>query len=152
MAVRVRIQGGSSSPFRVSASDVDADDTFALIFDGNQSPLRILTHGVVAATRSPGNLAPAVFIQSAVGYTAPPGLFPLFAVSAYLGPTTAVGAPSGNRAQPPWITSSGGVPPAVSGFGGALANGWFYGINYDRNVGNAATSYSVNFLIFRNMG
>ncbi len=152
MPARVRIQGGSASPFKVSATNVDANDTFALIFDGNQSPLRILTHGVIASSRSAGNIAPAVFQQAAVGYSAPAGLFPLFALSAFLGPSGAVGAPAGSRAQGPWITINGsGLPRNASGFGGALANGWFYGVNFDANT-TATSTYNVNFMIFRNMG
>lgn len=152
MAARVRIQGGSTSPFKVSASNVDADDTFALIFDGNQSPLRILTHGVIATPRAPGNIAPAVFFQAAVGYSAPAGLFPLFALSAFYSTPSAVGAPPGNRAQGPWITINGsGIPRSAGGFGGALANGLFYGVNFDSGT-TGTTSYNVNFMIFRNMG
>jgi len=152
MPARLRIQGGSSSPFKVSASNVDADDTFALIFDGNQSPLRIVTHGQVAANRNAGNIAPAVFTQSAVGYTAPPGLFPLFALADYLPPLTAGGGiPAGGRARNPFLQQNTAPPPPGNGFGGALANGWFYGMNFT-NLSSGVSTYNISFIIFRNMG
>lgn len=148
MPRRVLIQGGSSSPFRVSANDAASDDTFALIFDGNQSPLRVLTHGWVAASRSAGNIAPAVFSQATAPGGGPlydvslPG-FPLFSCSNYQPASTSTTLPA--RAQNPYSQTKS-PPPPFTGFGGALAGGYFYGINF------FAGPYNVNFLIFRNRG
>lgn len=142
MPRRVLIQGGSASPFRVSANNEAADDTFALIFDGNQSPLRIATHGWISASRSAGNIAPAVFNQAAgpVYDTAIAG-FPLFSCSGYLPAEGSLPA----RARNPYSQMKT-PPPPFTGFGGALSGGYFYGINF------FGGPYSVNFMIFRNRG
>lgn len=146
MLRRVLIQAGSSSPFRVSANDAATDDTFALIFDGNQSPLRILTHGWVLASRSSDNIAPAVFNRATGPGGGPlydasiPG-FPLFACSAYMPPTASLPA----RAQNPFSQTKP-PPPPFTGFGGAVTGGYFYGINF------FSGPYYVNFMIFRNRG
>jgi hypothetical protein len=142
MPRRVIIQGGSASPFRVSANDAASDDTFALIFDGNQSPLRILTHGWVTAARSGDNIAPAAFTQAAgPAYDVSIPGFPLFSCSGYMPPTSSLPA----RAANPYSQNKA-PPPPFSGFGGALSGGYFYGINF------FGGPYSVNFMIFRNRG
>lgn len=147
---RLRIQGGSSSPFQVSATNVDANDTFALIFDGNQQPLRALNHGWVLASRAAndGNITPAFFVPSGVGYSSPSGLWPLFACQEWMAPYSGpLDYPAGYRGRGPSLNNLAG---GLNGPGGALANGIFYGIAYRRSSQGGFNFY-VNVLIFRNL-
>lgn len=147
---RVRIQSGSSNPFKVSATDVDADDTFALIFDGNQQALRVLNHGWVLCTRgaSDGNIAPVVFFPSGITYSAPSGLWPLFTCQEWMAPYSgSLDYPSGYRGRGP---SQNNLAGTLTGPGGALANGIFYGLAFRRSS-MGAQSFYVNALIFRNL-
>lgn len=149
---RVRIQGGSSSPFQVSATNVDTDDRFSLIFDGNQQPLRALNHGWVLTQReaNDGNIAPVFFVPSGVSYSSPSGLWPLFVCQEWAAPYSGpINYPTGYRGRAPSLNNLSGQN-RLTGPGGALANGIFYGLAFRRNS-PAGLSYYVNVLIFRNM-
>lgn len=149
---RLVVQGSSASPFRVSGGGVDAGtaDTFDLLFDGNQSPLRVWSTGYVAATPlEPANLAPALVTPGPGVIAAPAGQAPIFMLA---------GRQFNSSPNPPTLNTvyhaSGG-----GGFGGIIANNQFFAVNFRRNVYNGNDGalalnglVYVNFCIFRNIG
>lgn len=152
MTRRAVVQGNSASPFRVSGGGVDAGtaDTFDLLFDGNQSPLRVWSTGYVVATPlEPSNSAIAFMTSGPGVIAAPAGQAPIFVIA---------GRKNNSSPNPPSLntvyhTMGGG------GFGGIIAFNQFFAVNFGRNVYNGndgalsfdATVY-VNFCIFRNIG
>jgi hypothetical protein len=132
MTRRLVIQAGSGSPFRVAsltAGDAATASQFDTVFDGNQSPLRYLTKGYMYCQGIPyGNTTEAWVTQGdAPVYSAPPGQFPLFSLMEYR-----IGSsPNPNSGRTIWKATTGANQ---GGFGGTLANGFFYGINFSRQV------------------
>lgn len=142
MVARVKIQGGASSPFRVSVATVDVAtaDFDQTIFDGNQQPFRIWSNNYIAANLIPsfasGGLAYAT--QGPSVYTTPSGQFPMFNVMWRI--------PDG--------TASDKLKTAKQ-VGGVInsADGKFYGISYARQSNPSSISYAYcNYLIYKNYG
>jgi hypothetical protein len=143
MVARVKIQGGASSPFRVSVATVDvATAAFdQLIFDGDQMPFRIYANSYIQANLIPssasGGLAYAT--QGPAVYATPSGQFPMFNVMWRIPDGTA----SDKLKTPKQI---GGVINSV--------DGKFYGISYAKqSAGVGSISYAYcNYLIYKNYG
>lgn len=143
---QVVFDSGGTSPLRISASGVDVDGAeFAdLLFDANQSPLRLLQSGMVAVPAIQyDNLAPARIVPVALANTFPSGKAPLFCCvirETYAG----FGSALAGQICTPRRLSGGGA-------GGAVSNNRFFGINFNKNVpsGVITPTYS-HYMIFRN--
>lgn len=158
MARRVVIGEFPSSPFRVAAAGSDADtaDTFDLLFDGNQSPLRLGQKGTFALPyNSAANLAPAVIPSSPVilQHPSPAGRHCLFTVTGY-GSGVSVFVPNGSGGSVN-VTYIAGTTPfrngTLEGIGGVITNTAFYPVNFYRqqNLSAWGPTYFY-FHIFKN--
>jgi hypothetical protein len=139
---RVKIQGGASSPFRVSVATVDVAtaDFDQLIFDGNQQPFRIWSTNYIAADLIPyGTAGLAMPTKSTLQtYACPAGQFPMFNIM-YRIPD---GSPSDVLRTP---RSIGGMIDA--------ADRYLYALSFGKQSGPTTISYAYcNYLIYRNYG
>lgn len=143
MTERVVIKSGGGSPLRVSVSGVDANlaQFNDLLFDANQSPLRLHQTGFVTITNiDPNNLAPAIY--SGVPIVPLPG-YPIFSVMVRSDNAFGAGVP-----RPAWRQNQ-------AGGGGVVNPGVFYGINWNRgdtfpNTINRGFLTQINYCIFKN--
>lgn len=141
---QVVFESGGGSPLRISASGVDADgaEFSDLLFDANQSPLRLLQTGMVAVSAiAYGNLAPAIIAPVVLNKAFPVGTSPLFCC--VIRETWSGSGTVGQICTPRRLFGGGG--------GGAVSNTRFYGINFtqDGPAGTITPQYS-HFMIFRN--
>lgn len=141
MVGRVKIQGGATSPFRVSVATVDvATAAFdQLIFDGNQMPFRIWSNNYIQTNLIPaGSSGLAYATQGPAVYATPSGQFPMFNVMWRIPDGTA----SDKLKTPKQV---GGVINS--------ADGKFYGISYARQSSSGTIAYAYcNYLIYKNYG
>lgn len=142
---QVIFESNGSSPLRISASGVDAAGAqFSdLLFDANQSPLRLLQTGSVGVSAIPvGNIAPALVSPVALAKVFPSGKAPLFCClirSTYTSDSLMYG-----KLSTPWRQSQ-------SGAGGAVSNDRFFGINFTAQLPSGIiTPYAIHYMIFRN--
>jgi hypothetical protein len=125
------------------STDAGSADKFDLLFDGNQSPLRIWGTGYVVATPlEPDNLAPAWVTPGPAVIASPAGQSPIFVVS---------GRNSFDVSKTVYHDTGN------AGFGGIIASNQFFAINFSRNVYRDGvlifdSTIYVNFCIFRNIG
>jgi len=145
MSDRVVIKSDGAQPFRVSSVGVDAEtaEFQDLLFDGNQSPLRIHQVGYVSvlSLRKP-NLAPA-FVSS-IAIDPLPG-YPLFSVMLREDEPYGVGACR-------CVYRNG---PGEYGGGGVANPNTFYAITWRRTNGVPGTdpppqTNYINFVLFKN--
>jgi len=149
MVKRVTIDcAGAISPFRVSAAGVDVDSAEFnnLIFDGNQSPLRLwgTGYGAVAGISYDDwffgkNIVSSIIIA---GPSTPSGTTPVFM-------TMWRPAAGGFLKTPIFINSH-----SVAGGGGGFSSGNFCGLSFSVGFPSAPTTPAsniyVNYAIFKN--
>jgi hypothetical protein len=142
---RVKIDGTASSPFRVSVSGVDVDlaEFNTLIFDGNQSPLRLWATGYITITGISDAdfiLGKNVNVDHTGSFPTPSGTAPVFMTM-----WRWVGDPNG-FVQTPTFGSRQGA-------GGGVCSGAFVGANFHAaasGVGGPGVSAHTNYCIFKN--
>jgi hypothetical protein len=141
MVARVKIQGGASSPFRVSVATVDVAtaDFDQTIFDGNQMPFRIYSNNYIQANLTfYASPALAYATQGPSVYSTPSGQFPMFNVM-WRVPD---GAPSDK------LKTSKQIGGMINS-----ADGKFYALAFARQSGPTTIAYAYcNYLIYRNYG
>lgn len=145
MSIKNVVFGSSSgSPLLVSASGVDAEgaEFSELLFDGNQSPLRVAQKGIVGMPLiNVNNIAPAVFNPVLLQHPPPAGKFPYFTCVFRVdtsGVSTRIVTP---RKQ------------GASGHGGAVSGTRFFGVQFNRAIGPGATLTTYcYYMVFRNYG
>lgn len=157
---RVLITPGASSPLRVSVVGVDAsgaqfDD---LLFDANQPPMRLYANGWGRVSyTAPGDGNILQWARLALLPSTPAGTFPLFMTMSY---QPNLSTPGSEGAY-----SAGGSPygtttffNAATGAGGAVGDGWFTGISFNKQsllpsgatYPNYPDQTHVSYAIFRN--
>jgi len=161
MANKLRIIAGGGSPFRVSISGVNVDtaEFNNLIFDANQSPLRLALTGYNEVLIIDNTNTANVFhtISTAVLPTVPAGTTPIFIVITRqrLNPTFFARGPAGDCCTPLFngaVGSVGGGGGAISDVdgGGVLK---FVALSFTRDS-PAGTNYGgnnlVNYAIMKN--
>lgn len=145
---RVKIDGSASSPFRVSVSGVDVDgaEFNTLIFDGNQSPLRLWATGffaVAGITDNDFSGGKNISVDHSGSFPTPSGTTPVFITMSRR--TDAPGNPNGFTVTPYFGNRNGG--------GGGICSGTFVGANFwVGNVGSGAAPGPIiysNYCIFK---
>ncbi|WP_458760556.1 hypothetical protein ACSVBT_07115 [Afipia sp. TerB] len=143
---QVVFDSGGASPLRISAAGVDASgaEFSDLLFDANQSPLRVLQTGAVAVTGPQfGNIAPAIIAPVALSKTFPSGKYPLFCCNT-------MEASYAGGSLPGWLASPWRQTPGA-GSGGAVSENRFFGVNFNKQtVPNNVPLVTVYYMIFRN--
>lgn len=146
MTRRVIIDSTAASPFRVSVAGVDAASAEFndLIFDGNQSPLRLLATGYVACGGHTWNeYTFGKNVAEASGLTYSLSGRPVFLVAGRV--DNGFGA----------LTTPNAYPGAAgSGHGGAFCSGTFIGISFlggaPLNPDALPNNTFCNYAVFRN--
>jgi hypothetical protein len=138
---RIRIAANDASPFRVSASGIDVNGaTFdGLLFDGNQSPLRLYASGYMLATPiTAGSLEIVVGTPGPFGPSVSSGQHSLFTI-VYRHQTSPT---------PPLRTAF-----AQGGCGGAMdSSNRLHALNFFGKASPDLPDSYVNYMIFRNAG
>lgn len=151
MSRRVIIGPNGVSPFRVASSGDDADtaNTFDLLFDGNQAPLRKMMQGVVTIYFiKPGNLAPAIVTSTPLSHPSPSGRYCHFICAGR--DLNNYGNGVSNTASTPFRSVNTSTLVG-SGWGGAITETDFYGASFMDDVnGTIPNNAEMYYLIFRN--
>jgi hypothetical protein len=144
---RVLISPGASSPLRVSVAGVDAsgaqfDD---LLFDANQPPMRLYVNGwgrVPYTAPGDGNILQ--WVRLALLPSTPSGTFPLFMTMNYQPNLT---TPGSEGAYFPNYSPYGTTPSFATsqGGGGAVGDGWFTGISFNKQNTLPSGAANPNF-------
>ncbi len=160
MARRVIIQGGGSSPIRVSAAGVDANGAQFndLIFDGNQSPMRLHGTGFVALPPINRDIDSVKTIDKLVTGASlpavPSGTTPMFLVAVRNRSSDTEG-----RLQTPFAILGGISDNLFRGGGGAISDvdgaglrfvALTFAIRLSTVFPNPQPSSYINYCIFRN--
>jgi hypothetical protein len=152
MTRRVIIDGNSASPFRVSVAGVDAASAEFndLIFDGNQSPLRLWATGYMAIIGITYNnfLAGQNLSTDHTGsFSTTSGTFPVF-MTMWRNTGDAL-----NRIFTPSFQPANNAS-VLGGGGGGVCGGVFKGFNANRGLAtapdNPASTEYINYCVFRN--
>jgi hypothetical protein len=145
MTERVKIDSTAASPFRVSSAGaaVDTAEFNTLIFDGNQSPMRLWATGYILVT----GISDADFIggknvnvDHTGSFPTPTGTTPVF-ITVW----RRDGDPTGSVITPFFGSRSGA--------GGGVCSGTFVGANFHAaasGVGGPGASAYTNYCIFKN--
>lgn len=148
---RVRFDASAASPLRISVAGVDENgaEFNTLIFDANQSPLRLWANGYInIAGITDANFSGGQNVQeqaSGVTFTTPSGNPPAFLIM-----TKRSDGPSGNP-QGALVTPYFG---SREGGGGGMCSNQFVGANFHAGIiGTGATpgpTCYVNYAVFKN--
>jgi len=134
---RVLIDANAGSPFRVSASGVDAAGAQfdSLIFDANQPPIRIYLNSWMRVPVPGGGLQLATWAAGPSYPAVPGGTHPMF-LTMWWQPNFASPASDGNRGASPLGTGPCFTNDATfgQGAGGAVGDGIFAGISFVKST------------------
>lgn len=145
---RVKIDGSAASPFRVSVAGVDVDgaEFNTLIFDGNQSPLRLWAtgyHTIAGITDSDFNGGKNIEVFNGNDFPTPSGTTAIFMIMYRR--TDAGGNPNGFTNTPYF--------GAREGSGGGMCSGKFVGANFYAGLAGTGAapgpSSYVNYCVFK---
>lgn len=146
------IDSTAASPFRVSVAGVDAASAEFnnLIFDGNQSPLRLWATGfmtIVGITYNNFLGGQNLSTATAGSFPTPSGTFPVFMT---MWRNT---GDANNRVWSPSFQPANNAS-VLGGGGGGICSAVFKGFNANRGLATApdapATSEYVNYCVFKN--
>lgn len=147
---RVKIDGSASSPFRVSVAGVDVSgaEFNTLIFDGNQSPLRLWATGYInVAGISDSDFSIGgknINVDYTGSFPTPSGTTPIF-ITMHKRSDGPSGNPNGFTVTPYFGSREGG--------GGGICSGVFVGANFHVGIPGTGSTPGppayCNYCIFK---